>query len=1160
MKYKSCKNAKLKEGIKNRKAVLVLGIILFATIFITACVSGRYLSSEHERGMAFLAEVKPAEAYKSFQAGLAGAREKNDLNLQVRLLELSGWAKAESLQFLEAQKLLFEARDLAGQNGIDAAVIYARLAVVYAKSGSIEAGKAAAKKGLDLTAERWRAKAGKGASNEQVLDYAMSKPGLPPDEQMLRSTIMPEAALSILHFRAGEMRQTIQWAKRAFFHADKISGMMNMASDEDRRSFYQGLGAAAGAASGASKNLGDIQQSQLYVEKGTDAFKRIGITVKDGDLMKAYIASGNYEKQSQKPTQTGDARYSDEYNRALALFNQGKMNEAEKAFREVAKNAKRQGKNTEAAIVLGRLGWLLAEQGRYAEGIRILEQGIAAAPQAEEAAMSHTRLAVLMSRLGNSAGALAQAEMALNVVVRNRPVLFKGKPQAAVIDAFMKNPGMPPDVLLLKAVLGSETARTVAYYFMGDYMATIKNGKKANAHFEDSKAVMSLAPDVDRRDFYEGAGYSAIVMGDALSLTGQGDLGRRYLQQAQKYFEKIGARFGLNVAKALTSSSYMVEGRYEEGAKIMDALMPQLKKGDFEDILWRTKTRFAYYFERHAMQRANRFKKAIEKHKGTGRTAQMQKVKKDFISRIRSQISNVKVFLGDAQTNKLQQLLNDLEAAKTIPETDRHGERLLRQIKITTYENYKAAISRTESVQAKLETDMNKRAFRADKQLIYDGLIRLSQELFGAAAGLEAVERAKARNLLDLLATKKIAFKHRALAGQEQRVRLKYSQAKQLPVAKNIAENAAAVVAQGENDYRAIVVKIRDQEPELASLIAVEKPAFKKIAKIVPQNGTMLAYYQTPEKLFIFGVSDNRAHVATVDIGKAEMKDKIDAYRRAIGKNDHKASLRLSGLLYDILIAPAKSWIMGNRLLIVPHDVLHYLPFGALYDGRSYLVENFSLVFAPSAGVMAYAQQKARPAKGPVLAFGNPDLGAAKFDLPHAQTESKAVAALFNGSAAYFRGEATETQARTLAGHYDILHFATHGEFSVSDPLYSGLRLARDGQNDGRLTATEIFGMDISPALVVLSACRTGLGVVTAGGEIIGMNRAFIYAGAPAILSSLWSVSDESTSNLMQNFYQNLKYMPKDEALQKAQKDMIGSKNFSRPFYWAAFYLTGAWR
>jgi len=86
------------------------------------------------------------------------------------------------------------------------------------------------------------------------------------------------------------------------------------------------------------------------------------------------------------------------------------------------------------------------------------------------------------------------------------------------------------------------------------------------------------------------------------------------------------------------------------------------------------------------------------------------------------------------------------------------------------------------------------------------------------------------------------------------------------------------------------------------------------------------------------------------------------------------------------------------------------------------------------------------------------------------------------------------------------------------------------------------------------------LGVVTAGGEIIGMNRAFIYAGAPAILSSLWSVSDESTSNLMQNFYQNLKYMPKDEALQKAQKDMIGSKNFSRPFYWAAFYLTGAWR
>ena len=99
--------------------------------------------------------------------------------------------------------------------------------------------------------------------------------------------------------------------------------------------------------------------------------------------------------------------------------------------------------------------------------------------------------------------------------------------------------------------------------------------------------------------------------------------------------------------------------------------------------------------------------------------------------------------------------------------------------------------------------------------------------------------------------------------------------------------------------------------------------------------------------------------------------------------------------------------------------------------------------------------------------------------------------------------------------------------------------------------------MNIKPYLVVLSACKTGVSVVTSGDEIIGMNRAWIYAGTPSVISSLWSLSDISTSFLMEEFYKNLKVKSKDEALRDAEISLIKNKDYSHPFYWAPFYLTG---
>ena len=420
-----------------------------------------------------------------------------------------------------------------------------------------------------------------------------------------------------------------------------------------------------------------------------------------------------------------------------------------------------------------------------------------------------------------------------------------------------------------------------------------------------------------------------------------------------------------------------------------------------------------------------------------------------------------------------------------------------------------------------------------------------------------AIERAKARELLDLLAGRRIDFKHRQLAAAERKSRQQASRV----LAEAVKENQKrSAVEPALERYRAVMVQIRRQEPELASLMEAKAPGFEEIEKVVPRPGALLAYYATTDAVYIFVVRAGKAYVQKTPVSAKALARLVSDFREAIVHRRESAEIRSAKRLYALLFEPAERLLHEKRLVIIPDGPLHYLPFSALSDGEFRLAERFSLSFAPSAGVLSFALGKTAPKKRSVLAFGNPDLKDRALDLPSAQMEAIQVAELYTGSKAIVGQRATETAARELSSSYSILHFATHGEFSNADPLYSGLRLAADDRNDGRLEAAEIFSLDLSAGVATLSACRTGLGLVTRGGEIIGLNRAFLYAGAPRVLSSLWNVSDESTRLLMLGFYRNLQLMPADRALQEAQQRLMQSERFRAPYYWAPFYLTGDWR
>jgi len=249
------------------------------------------------------------------------------------------------------------------------------------------------------------------------------------------------------------------------------------------------------------------------------------------------------------------------------------------------------------------------------------------------------------------------------------------------------------------------------------------------------------------------------------------------------------------------------------------------------------------------------------------------------------------------------------------------------------------------------------------------------------------------------------------------------------------------------------------------------------------------------------------------------------------------------------------------------HGALHYLPFAALLDSETgeYLVEQHSLVTLPSASVLPFIQENSRDSSGVPLVLGNPVVDYADLTpLPFAEREAETIATFYN-EPALTGSAATETAVRQNAPLTSILHLAVHGEYNVYNPLYSTLYLAPDAESseelnekgNGRLEVHEIYGLDLNQTdLVVLSACQTQLGKLSAGDELVGLTRAFFFAGTPSVIATLWNVDDEATSFLMARFYSHLQAgLSKAGALRQAQNDT--REQYPDPFFWAGFVLSG---
>lgn len=265
----------------------------------------------------------------------------------------------------------------------------------------------------------------------------------------------------------------------------------------------------------------------------------------------------------------------------------------------------------------------------------------------------------------------------------------------------------------------------------------------------------------------------------------------------------------------------------------------------------------------------------------------------------------------------------------------------------------------------------------------------------------------------------------------------------------------------------------------------------------------------------------------------------------------------------------------GDVVWIVPHRELHRLPLHALKLRSRYLVERNPVFYTPSASVLRYSRAK-NPGRVPATALVLGDSLPRTAPLDYAKDEAEAVATIF-GTEAYLGDRATKRtfgqELRRAGGEIDVVHFTCHGRFEPEAPLASRIELAsEDGEDDQQpdLTVEDVLGMELKTTLVTLSACESGLSKIHAGEELVGLARAFLYAGTPALVVSLWSVDDESTGVLMEAFYRALTGSPagsepgaqagKAQALQAAQQSVRDGGWFDHPFHWSSFVLVGDWK
>ncbi len=503
---------------------------------------------------------------------------------------------------------------------------------------------------------------------------------------------------------------------------------------------------------------------------------------------------------------------------------------------------------------------------------------------------------------------------------------------------------------------------------------------------------------------------------------------------------------------------------------------------------------------------------------------------------------------------------------------------------------YRRAEKTLEQLRVHLQTDELKISFLEDKQQVYESLVWLALE-DGAADQRDvftAIEKAKSRSLVELLAfrateipakvgsetelVERLRRLRRELNSTYRRIDRKLVESLSTArrdsgesppsagteVVRRQVDRLRDVCRKREEDLLRTLRELQVADLEFTTLQQATVVDLDEVLSKIPADTALVEYFFARGGVYACIVTAAGLEVVAVS-SAARVRELHRSLRYQLSKpalgsayTAHFGNRLLADTtgclraLYDELLAPLRSRLGVDHLIIVPHDVLHHVPFHALHDGNRYLIDQMSISYAPSATIYYLCRAKSASRRRHNLVLGVADERA-----PLIRHEAEAVAEILPRARLLLGEEANEDNLRRYAASSRIVHLATHGYFRRDSPMFSAVQLA-----GSRLSLFDLYDLKLDADLVVLSGCGTGLSEVTAGEELVGLSRGLLYAGARSVLVTVWDVEDESTTELIRRFYHHLE--ARDQPARALRRAMIEHRDhLPHPYYWAPFVLIG---
>jgi CHAT domain-containing protein/predicted negative regulator of RcsB-dependent stress response len=492
------------------------------------------------------------------------------------------------------------------------------------------------------------------------------------------------------------------------------------------------------------------------------------------------------------------------------------------------------------------------------------------------------------------------------------------------------------------------------------------------------------------------------------------------------------------------------------------------------------------------------------------------------------------------------------------------------------YAAYREARKSLEALRSRLHAEELKISFVKNRLQVYEALVDLHLSGDGgdasAAEAFSCIEAAKSRSMTEMIFQSGQSLPL-GDAGQSELVRrirdlreelnwyyhrIELEQLRPEDTSAKRLQQLQEKALSHEHELLRTLRELPAHERENATLEAPADFSLRTLQAAIPADAALIEYYSTGDRLIATVVTQNSIEITPITVFSRVLhflhllRFQLSKFRMGASYTQRferpllQATHSHLEALHAELIAPLRAHLHAKHLIFVPHGPLHFLPFHALKNGDTYLCDTHTISYAPSATVFALCQAKTPSAMSTSLVMGIPDERA-----PHILAEVQSVAAILPKAELFLSGQATADALRKKGSQSALLHIATHGTYRQDNPMFSGIRLG-----DGYLNLYDLYQMRLSTRHVTLSGCATGMNVVAAGDELLGLQRGLFCAGAASLLLALWDVHDRSTAELMQAFYKG--YMECDNmavSLQSAMKQL--RQQSPHPYFWAPFVLVG---